>query len=75
MIKAQFYCKKIHLWSLGINIQVGRDFITHPYHKGKIYYPVFAFILMFFYWNITLSVYNPPKIMLNRAQRRANKMQ
>lgn len=75
MIKFQFEKKKLHLFSLGLNMQCGRDFIPHPYHLGKCTYPIFAVILMLAYWSLTLSVFQPPIIKLNRAQRRANHLQ
>lgn len=74
MIKASFQKSKIHLFSLGVTLQGGRDYITHPYHKGKCYYPVFAIIVMVAFWSFTLSVYRPPKVLFNRQQRRANHM-
>lgn len=70
--KASFQKQKLHLWSLGLNFQAGLDFVSHPYHGGKCFYPIFAVILMIAKWSFTLSFYRPPKIKLNRQQRRAN---
>lgn len=72
MIKGSIEAKKLHLFSLGLSFQAGRDYVAHPYHKGKCYYPIFAVIILFAWWQITASLYTPPRIMLNRAQRRAN---
>lgn len=70
--KAAFQKQKLHLWSLGLTVQAGLDFVTHPYHGGKCYYPIFAIILMVAKWSFTVSFYRPPQIKLNRQQRRAN---
>lgn len=74
MYKASFSKKKLHLWSFGLTIQAGRDFITHPYRNYKIFYPICAIIFMFAKWSFTMSVYKPANVMLNRAERRANHM-
>lgn len=48
--------------------------IKHPYHKYDVKQPSFIISLRFLFWDFYVMVYKPAKIMLNRAERRANHM-
>lgn len=74
MIKATFKKDKLHLWSLGITFQGGRDFVEHPYRKMRCYYPICAMIIMLAKWQFTMAIFKPANITFNRAERRANHM-
>lgn len=48
--------------------------VKHPYHKYDVKQPTFIITLRFLFWDCYFMVYKPAKIMLNRAERRANRM-